>query len=278
MYETDLRSRGRATSSPVRPSPSWESGEAYESEAETLETELVQELLEITTEAELERFLGKLASSVVKGASSSSSRRRQGARRRAQERRQDGAAGGRRGARLARAARCRGPRSAPSSARWPAACSRPRRPRRWARWRPSSRPPAATSASPAARTATPRGRRATCRRGQPSRAAGVSAARRYAPGLLGSDQRRSPWRSRRRSYGGGRSRRSRRTPSRCRGTAAATTTPGRLRRRARPVVQADDDYESGEGEGEARAPGGSGARATSGRWVRRGGRIVLLGA
>ena len=38
------------------------------------------------------------------------------------------------------------------------------------------------------------------------RAAGISAARRYAPSLLGSDQRMSPWRSRRRSYGGGRSR------------------------------------------------------------------------
>jgi len=45
----------------------WELGhESYES----LEAELAGELLEITSEAELDRFLGKLASSVVKGASS----------------------------------------------------------------------------------------------------------------------------------------------------------------------------------------------------------------
>lgn len=43
----------------------------YESEAEfgNLESELATELLEITSEAELDQFLGKLASSVMKGAS-----------------------------------------------------------------------------------------------------------------------------------------------------------------------------------------------------------------
>jgi len=40
-----------------------------ETEGEVLESELAQELLEITSEEELDRFLGKLASSVVKGAS-----------------------------------------------------------------------------------------------------------------------------------------------------------------------------------------------------------------
>src|SRR5262245_42957740 len=45
----------------------WELGqESYES----LETNLAGELLEITSEEELARFLGKLASSVIKGASS----------------------------------------------------------------------------------------------------------------------------------------------------------------------------------------------------------------
>jgi hypothetical protein len=50
----------------------YESYESYESQElnEALEFELAQELLEITTEAELEEFLGKLVKRVAKGASS----------------------------------------------------------------------------------------------------------------------------------------------------------------------------------------------------------------
>ena len=56
-------------------SQEWESYEAYESHEsqelnEALEFELAQELLEITTEAELEEFLGKLVKRVARGASS----------------------------------------------------------------------------------------------------------------------------------------------------------------------------------------------------------------
>jgi hypothetical protein len=43
--------------------------ESYENEAEVLEAEFASELLEISNEAELDRFLGKLVGSVVKGAS-----------------------------------------------------------------------------------------------------------------------------------------------------------------------------------------------------------------
>jgi hypothetical protein len=48
----------------------YETGElGWETEGEVLESELAQELLEITSEEELDQFLGKLARSVVKGAS-----------------------------------------------------------------------------------------------------------------------------------------------------------------------------------------------------------------
>ena len=45
-------------------------GTGYEGEGETLEAEFASRLLEVTTEAEIDRFLGDLAKSVVKGASS----------------------------------------------------------------------------------------------------------------------------------------------------------------------------------------------------------------
>lgn len=53
-------------------SQEYESYESYESQElnEALELELAQELLEITTEAELEEFLGKLVKRVARGASS----------------------------------------------------------------------------------------------------------------------------------------------------------------------------------------------------------------
>jgi len=63
MYETEWAEEiGYETGS--------ETGElGWETEGEVLESELAQELLEITTEEELDQFLGKLARSVVKGAS-----------------------------------------------------------------------------------------------------------------------------------------------------------------------------------------------------------------
>jgi uncharacterized protein (DUF697 family) len=65
MYETEFELSSESYEFPGE--AEWEMGQ--EAEGENLEAELAGELLEITTEAELDRFLGKLASSVMKGAS-----------------------------------------------------------------------------------------------------------------------------------------------------------------------------------------------------------------
>jgi uncharacterized protein (DUF697 family) len=65
MYETEFELSSESYEFPGE--AEWEMGQ--EGEGENLEAELAGELLEITTEAELDRFLGKLVSGVVKGAS-----------------------------------------------------------------------------------------------------------------------------------------------------------------------------------------------------------------
>ncbi len=65
MYETEFELSSESYEFPGE--TGWELGQ--EAEGENLEAELAGQLLEVTTEAELDRFLGKLASSVMKGAS-----------------------------------------------------------------------------------------------------------------------------------------------------------------------------------------------------------------
>ena len=156
----ELRVTGEAESSG--------SGETYESEAETLEAELAQELLEITTEEELDQFLGKLASSVMQGASKFVKLAdRQGAGRRAQERRQDGVAGCRRSARLDGAAGCgHRDRLEAGLARGRSARGRGSRADGRGRGRVGGREPLCPL-RPRGATPMPRGRRGTCRRAQP---------------------------------------------------------------------------------------------------------------
>ena len=127
---------------------------------------LAAELLEVTSEQELEDFLGSLASSVIKGAKSfmkSGVGKAVGGALRSIAKTALPAVGGA----WARSS-CRGwaPRSVPGSARSPAACWRSARPRHSARRRPSTRPRSATCASPAPPTSTPLGRRGTLHLGR----------------------------------------------------------------------------------------------------------------
>lgn len=258
----------------------WESGEAYESEAETMEAELVQELLEITTEAELDRFLGKLASSVMKGASqfvkSPIGKALGGVLKNVAKTALPMVGGALGSLVLPGAGTAIGAKLGSMAGGLLEAQEAESMGEVEAEWEAASRYVrfARGAYSNAARAPQNIPTRAAVR------AAGISAARRYAPSLLGSDQRMSPWRSRRRSYGGGRSR-----------PPWAYTEPvpwfgGGDDYAGGSYGEPDqwwqgDDYESGEsGEGEApgRPPGSNGSRAMSGRWVRRGGRIVILGA
>jgi hypothetical protein len=65
MYETEFELASESYEFPGE--AEWEMGQ--EAQGENLEAELAGQLLEVTTEAELDRFLGKLASTVMKGAS-----------------------------------------------------------------------------------------------------------------------------------------------------------------------------------------------------------------
>lgn len=259
----------------------WESGEAYESEAEAMEAELVQELLEVTTEAELDQFLGKLASSVMKGASKfvkSPIGKALGGVLKNVAKTALPAVGGALGSLvLPGAGTAIGAKLGSMAGGLLEAEEAESMGEVEAEWEAASRYVRFARGAYANAARAPRNvpTRAAVR------AAGISAARRYAPSLLASDQRQSPWRSRRRSYGGGRSRRS---------WQYAEPVPwfgggddyagGGYGDEPDQWWQGDDFYESGEGEGEAqgRPAGGSGSRAMSGRWIRRGGRIVLLGA
>jgi hypothetical protein len=118
-----------------------------------------------------------------------------------------------------------------------------------------------------------------------ARAASISAARRHAPGLLRDNQRMSPWRRRRPPSG----RRPRPTwtyyepaPWYAGDPSDSWAGPGFA---AGPEqwpangYGADGDDYAGETAAAATAPAGArGVHGGEGRWVRRGNRIVLLGA
>ncbi|WP_433158564.1 hypothetical protein [Kribbella sp. CA-247076] len=281
MYETAFEIPGESFEFPgeAEQSTEWESGETYESEAEALEAELVQELFEITTEAELDQFLGKLASTVMKGASKfvkSPIGKALGGVLKNVAKTALPAVGGALGSLvLPGAGTAIGAKLGSMAGGLLEAQEAESMGEVEAEWEAASRYVRFARGAFANAARAPRNvpTRAAVR------AASISSARRYAPSLLGgSDRRSSQWRSRRRGYGGGRYRQS---------WQYAEPAPwyGGGDDYAGGGYEPDqwwqgDDYESeGEGEGEApgRPGGGGGSRAASGRWVRRGGKIVLLG-
>lgn len=259
-----------------------EFNEAYEDEDElgqesfeSLEANLAGELLEISSEEELDRFLGKLASSVVKGASSfikSPIGKALGGVLKNVAKTALPAVGGALGSMvLPGAGTAIGAKlgslagglleageaetMGEDEAQYEAA-------QRYVRFARS----AIGNAARAPRNLPPR---------TVVRAASISAARRYAPSLLRSGQRTSQWRQRRRSYGAPR--------------------PWYYPEPVPSWSYADNGNGNGDGdwgepepwspdpdtsfESEAPMPAGSVApRAAEGRWVRRSGRIVVLGA
>jgi len=248
----------------------WEFGQ--EAEGETLEAQLAGELLEVSTEAELDRFLGKLVGSVVKGASKfikSPIGKAIGGVLKGVAKTALPAIGGALGSMvLPGAGTAIGAKLGSMAgglleaeevemmseveAEYEAA-------QRYVRF-------ARAAVGNAARAPGNIPQRAVVR------AASISAARRYAPSLLRSDQRMSPWRQRRRSY----------EPQ-----PWAYTEPmpywgdagdGNGAEPEPWSVDGADFAEETRRTPPAPAPASNGSRAGEGRWVRRGGRIVVLGA
>jgi hypothetical protein len=271
MFETAFESPGETFEFPAEAEMpgEWES-ESYEGEAEAQEAELVQELLEVTTEAELDRFLGSLASSVVKGASKfikSPIGKALGGVLKNVAKTALPAVGGALGSLvLPGAGTAIGAKlgslagglleaeeaemMSEAEAEWEAAS-------RYVRFARS----AYANAARAPQDVPPRA---------VVRAASISAARRYAPSLLRSDQRMSPWRSRRRPYGGYRT-----------SWQYAEPVPWNGGDGYAGAGYDEPDYWQGNGyEAEAggRPPAGPGQQAMTGRWIRKAGRIVVLGA
>jgi hypothetical protein len=227
------------------------SEETYEGEysGESLEAELATELLEISNEAELDRFLGKLASSVLKQAGSfikSPVGKALGGVLKNVAKTALPAVGGALGSMVLPGAGTAigaklgslagGLLEAEEAEQLGEAEAEYEAAQRYVRF-------ARTAISNAARAPQDVPPRTV------ARAASVSAARRYAPSLLQSS-RQSPWRRRRR-------------PS----WSYAEPTP---------YFDGDDwdepePWSSGETSGQAQ-------KANEGRWVRKGGRIVVLGA
>ncbi|MFK4088240.1 hypothetical protein ACI2LF_29275 [Kribbella sp. NPDC020789] len=281
MYETAFEIPGESYEFPGEAESEWETGESHESEAEAMEAELVQELMEITTEAELDQFLGKLASSVMKGASAfikSPIGKALGGVLKKVAKTALPAVGGALGSLvMPGAGTAIGAKLGSMAGGLLEAQEAEAMGEVEAEWEAASRYVRFARGAYANAARAPRNLPARA----VVRAAGISSARRYAPSLLTSDQGMSPWRSRRRS--GGRSRRP---------YQYAEPVPwyggdysgGDYGDEPDQWWQGDD-YESGESE-ETEMPSGrtgsgsaaGSSRATSGRWVRRGNRIVLLGA
>jgi uncharacterized protein (DUF697 family) len=280
MYESGYEYQQESYEFPAEAGP-WETGEAenegYESETANLEAEFAGQLLEVTTEAELDRFLGDLAKSVMKGASSfikSPIGKAVGGVLKNVAKTALPVVGGALGSMvLPGAGTAIGSKlgslagglleageaevMGEAEAQYEAA-------QRYVRFARATYGNAAN----APRNVPPR---------TVARSASISAARQYAPSLLRNDQRMAPWRGRRRpSYG---------WPP---GPPWVTY--------AQPWYGADGGFDpddggdpwasdqQGEAGGRGARPGGGGAqqgppqRAMEGRWVRRGNRIVILGA
>jgi hypothetical protein len=222
----------------------WEfTTETYEGEQElATEDELAQELLEITTEEELDQFLGKLARGVIRGASkfvkSPIGKAIGGALKTVAKRALPiaGAAlgnlvlpgvGGMIGSKLGSAAG--GLLEAGEAELMGEVAAEQEAARRYVRFARASY----RNAARIPRSVPPRAA---------ARAAITGAARAYAPSLLGG--RRRGWRSRRRGYTG------------------------------QPMAGYEPDYGFDDGGGYADADGQYGSE---GRWVRRGNRVVLIG-
>jgi hypothetical protein len=251
--------------------------ESYEGEGEwgheSLEAELAGELLEITSEAELDRFLGKLVSGVVKGASSfikSPIGKAIGGVLKNVAKTALPAVGGALGSMVlpgvgtaigSKLGSLAGgllevgeaEQLGEAEAEYEAA-------QRYVRFARA----AIGNAARAPRDVPPR---------TVVRAASVSAARRYAPSLLQSGQRSSPWRQRRQ-------------PPRPAWYYPEPVPYGVYDGNGNGNGNGNGDWAAAEpepwtgdsfAEGEAVAAGPHPATA-EGRWVRRGGRIVVLGA
>lgn len=280
MYQTGFEYPNEGYEFPTEAGP-WESGEGFESgesETEALEAQLTQQLLEATTEADLEEFLGDLAKSVVKGAStfikSPVGKALGGVLKNVAKKALPvvgsalgslvlpgvgTAIGGKLGS-LAGGLLEAGEAEAlgEEEAQYEAA-------QRYVRFARA----AYGSAARAPRDVPPR---------SVVRAASISAARQYAPSLLRNDQQMSPWRRRRRPSSGWQ-------PSPPWGYhppppeyAGYPSDPGDAYSGAGFGDWAPWTADEGEaGEAAAAAPRTPG-RAMEGRWVRRGQRIVILGA
>jgi len=278
MYETAFEIPGESYEFPGESelSTEWESGETYEGEAEALEAELVQELLEITTEAELDQFLGKLARSVVRGASrfvKSPIGKALGGVLKNVAKTALPAVGGALGSLvLPGVGTAIGSKLGSLAGGLLEAGEAETMGEVEAEWEAASRyvrfaRAAYGNAARAPRNLPPRA---------VVRAASISAARRYAPSLLRSDQRMAPWRARRRPYRG------RPRPPWTSYEPVPWYGGGDDYSGAGYAAEPDqwDDSDWGEaGEAEAGRIGGPVAsRPVEGRWVRRGRRIVILGA
>ena len=264
MYETEMSQEAEYTGE-----AEWELNESYES----LEAELVAEVMEVTTEAELDRFLGKLASTVLKGAKTfikSPVGKALGGVLKNVAKTALPAVGGALGSMVlpgvgtaigSKLGSLAGgllevgeaEQLGEAEAEYEAA-------QRYVRFSRA----AISNAARAPRDLPPRA---------VVRAASVSAARQYAPSLL-SSQRMSP--RRRRSYD--------RQPWNYPEPVSWTTGPDSYAGNGysggngydEPEPWGGDGMESGEFNEEA--PASPPSRTAEGRWVRRGGRIVVLGA
>ncbi len=281
MYETAFEIPGESYEYSGEGESEWESGESQEGEAEAMEAELVQELMEITTEAELDQFLGKLASSVMKGASAfikSPIGKALGGVLKKVAKTALPAVGGALGSLvMPGAGTAIGAKLGSMAGGLLEAEEAESMGEVEAEWEAASRYVRFARGAYANAARAPRNvpTRAVVR------AAGISAARRYAPSLLTSDQGMSPWRSRRRSSG--RSRRPVQYAEPVPWYGGGGDYSGGDYGDEPDQWWQGDDYESGESEGggmqSRQSSNSSGSsRATSGRWVRRGNRIVLLGA
>ena len=273
----------------------WESGESGtgyegEGEAESLEAEFASRLLEVSTEAEMDRFLGDLAKSVVKGASSfikSPIGKALGGVLKNVAKTALPAVGGALGSLVLPGAGTAigaklgslagGLLEAGEAETMGEAEAQYEAAQRYVRFARSAYGLAAS----APRNIPPR---------SVARAASISAARQHAPSLLRNDQRMSPWRQRRRppygwppppwgyypqpwyaadysgGYGDG--------PDDGGPWSDSDTEAG-------PGVGLGGRGQGQGGPGGQRGPGGQGGpggqRAMEGRWIRRGHRIVLFG-
>ena len=243
----------------------------YEAEGETLEAQLASELLEISTEAELDQFLGKLAGSVLKGASTftkSPVGKALGGVLKNVAKTALPAVGGALGSMV-----LPGVGTAIGSKLGSLAGGLIKEEEAEMMSEAEAEYEAAQRYVRFARAAV--GNAARVPRNVPYqaavRAASISAARRYAPSLLRSDQPMSPWRQRRRRSYGPRPSWSYAEPMPYWGDPGDGYGYG-----AAPQPWSTDGVDF-TGEAEAAAAGPAGPRAAEGRWVRRGGRIVVHG-